>query len=203
MAARTVGDGDPERADVEQTALVVPFPALDDLLGPHRRRLDPSAALGIPPHVTIVYPFAPLDRLDPAALGWLGDLFAATPAFGCRFGRTRWFLDEVLWLDPDPSDEFCRLTLAVVDRFPQYPPYGGQFPGVTPHLTLGQRDRDQADPATVARDVQGLRQAELVVADLLPVELPADRVWLMRGTQDPDGWEVVRDFPLGPDPAAD
>jgi 2'-5' RNA ligase len=197
VTAPTRGTGGAEQEDRgEESTLAVPFPGLDELLRPYRSALDPAAGVGIPPHVTIIHPFAAAAGLRPADLDWLRDLFAATPAFGCRFTRTRWFGDDVLWLEPEPGAAFRRLTAAVARRFPDHPPYGGAHPGTTPHLTLAKRSPDDG-PAAAAAALDGLRAVEREIAGLLPVTLPADRVSLMRGGADPRGWRSVLDFPLG------
>lgn len=40
-----------------QTAVIVPVPAAEALVGSHRRRLDRAAGWGVPAHVTVLYPF--------------------------------------------------------------------------------------------------------------------------------------------------
>lgn len=42
----------------------------------------------------------------------------------------------MLYLAPESDDQFRALTLAVADRWPEAPPYGGQFAEVIPHLTV-------------------------------------------------------------------
>jgi hypothetical protein len=55
--------------------------------------------------------------------------------FEVRFARVERF-PTVVYLAPEPSAPFTRLTEAVVDRFPDFPPYGGAFEEVIPHLTI-------------------------------------------------------------------
>ncbi len=42
----------------------------------HRERLDASAPLGIPAHVTVLFPFMPPGTIDTGTLAGLGKLFA-------------------------------------------------------------------------------------------------------------------------------
>ena len=42
----------------------------------------------------------------------------------------------VVYLAPEPSEPFDRLTEAIDARFPDFPPYAGAFDGVIPHLTI-------------------------------------------------------------------
>ena len=48
---------------VLESALIVPVPEVEPLVGLHRAALDPAAKLGVPAHVTIVYPFLPPEQI--------------------------------------------------------------------------------------------------------------------------------------------
>ena len=56
----------PEPAD--ESALIVPLLAADGALHRWRSALDPSAAQGVPAHVTIHYPWIPLQQVDETVL---------------------------------------------------------------------------------------------------------------------------------------
>jgi 2'-5' RNA ligase len=100
-----------------------------------RRQWDWAAGVGVPSHVTIVFPFMPVARLTPDVRRLLVAIAAAHEPFDVRFARVGRF-PGVVYLTPEPSAPFSRLTEAVVARFPEYPPYDGAFDVVIPHLTL-------------------------------------------------------------------
>jgi 2'-5' RNA ligase len=110
----------------------VPLPAA---LARLRARWDWAAGVGVPPHVTVVFPFLPADRLTPDVRRALVAIAASHRPFDVRFARVERF-PTVVYLAPEPSAPFTRLTEAVVDRFPDFPPYGGAFEEVIPHLTI-------------------------------------------------------------------
>jgi 2'-5' RNA ligase len=172
-----------------QTAVIVPVGAADPAVGEHRRRLDRAAAWGVPAHVTVVFPFVPPAEVTGGVVDRLADVFAAAPAFLCVFAECRWFGDEVLWLAPDPAQEFRELTRAVVERFPAYEPYGGEFEEVVPHLTIGD---------TPCGSVAALRAAEAEVARRLPIRARIDHALLIAGTDAPDSWRTLAKLPFGP-----
>jgi hypothetical protein len=136
----------------------VEIPEAEPVVRHFRQRLDPSAGLGVPAHITVLYPFIPPDGLDAAVLRHLGRLFAAAPRFAFRLDRTRWFDDRVVWLAPADPGPFAALTVRVIEAFPACLPYRGQFDGITPHLTIGD-----------GQPVAGLRAAEESIRPLLPV----------------------------------
>ena len=46
------------------------------------------------------------------------------------------FHDGATYLSPDPSAPFRRLTRQLVTRFPEYPPFGGAYGEVVPHISV-------------------------------------------------------------------
>lgn len=161
---------------------------IDDL-----RHLDPAAGFGLPAHVTVLYPFGPVDLLDTRVISRLRRLFAAHPPFKVEFRRSRWFGDTVLWLGPEDSGPFVAMTEAVVASYPQWQPYGGAFARVIPHLTVGDNTEASGRLASFGE----LRAAEALVTQRLPLRDSADRVLLMAGRREPNSWRVLEEFRLG------
>ena len=142
------------------TALVLPVPEVEHVVGRWRQRFDPSAAQGMPAHVTVLVPFLALERIGPGELAELGRLFADTGAVAVEFPRIGSFPD-VLYLDPVPPAPFVELTSRVARRWPEAPPYRGAFDDVVPHLTLANgvdealahRIREDVGPALPLKTV--------------------------------------------------
>ncbi len=88
-------------------------PAAEPLVGGHRHNLDAAAAWGVPAHVTVLYPFVEPTAVDEYVLATLAAAVGSVAAFDCRFPRTRWFGEDVLWLDPEPAEPFGELIAAV------------------------------------------------------------------------------------------
>lgn len=173
--------------DVARTGLVIAVPEAEPVVGPHRLRLDASAALGAPAHVTVLFPFVPRARIDDDVLGRVATTLIATPAFTYRFTRTAWFDDRVLYLAPDDEAPFRELTGRIHAEFPGFPPFEGLFDDVVPHLTVGHE-----------QPLPELEEAERDVRRHLPVEGHASEVLLL--AQDTPGgrWQRRASFPLSP-----
>lgn len=127
-----------------ETAVLVPVPEAERVVSPHRSRLDGAAALGVPAHVTVLFPFVPPPSITPGVVDALAAAVATVSAFGCEFRATSWFGEDVLYLPPRPDEPFRALTRAVCAAFPGYLPYGGAFADTIPHLTIGDRERGAA-----------------------------------------------------------
>ena len=171
-----------------ESAILVPVPGPEPVVGQLRAGLDRSASRGIPAHVTVLYPFVPPGQITPAVIQMAAAAVGSVPAFGCRFAGTGWFGEDVLWLAPEPAGPFRALIAAVHAAFPQYPPFSGAFADVIPHLTVGDRPEG---------GISALRAAEAQVLPMLPVRTRVSRAWLMTGTRAPGSWQRLATFPLG------
>lgn len=110
----------------------VPIPAC---VARVRRQWDRSATIGVPPHVTVLFPFLPPGRLDAAVRHELAVIAAAQEPFDVLF-RTVGRFPDLVYLAPEPAGPFAGLTEACAGRFPDFPPYGGAHDEVIPHLTI-------------------------------------------------------------------
>jgi hypothetical protein len=79
-----------------QSVLLVEVPEAEPAVARHWERLDANALLGIPAHVTVLFPFMAPQMIGPPVLADLERLFAAVRRFRFELARTDWFGDEVL-----------------------------------------------------------------------------------------------------------
>ncbi len=128
----------------EPASAVVVRVSLPRPLARLRSRWDPVAAVGVPPHITILFPFLPAERLDPSVRVDLAEIAAGIEPFEVRFEAVARF-PTVVYLVPEPATPFVRLTEMVARRFPEHPPYGGAFDEIVPHLTVCESSDAPAD----------------------------------------------------------
>ncbi|GIF00483.1 2'-5' RNA ligase family protein [Paractinoplanes rishiriensis] len=173
-----------------QTALIVPVPAAEPVVGRFRAGLDRAAAWDVPAHVTVLFPFLAPERIDAAVLADVRAIVAGFPRTDVVLERVEWFGDEVVWVAPRPDDVFRELTMALWRRFPEAPPYAGAHDEVVPHLTVGHG---------AGRPV--LEAAAREVAARLPVRASVDVVRLISGHTGQSPWRTVNEFSLGREPS--
>jgi 2'-5' RNA ligase len=166
---------------VPRSALIVAVPEAEPLV--HEwRMLHDNAALGIPAHITLIFPFVAAEEIGEELIGELRELFAGQPAFSFTLARVARF-PEAAWLAPEPDEPFRRLTSLIFSHYPDYPPYEGIHEEVIPHLTVGRGDtafQDQVDNALTAH---------------LPVEARVNDLTLI--VEDDSGqWRSAERFPL-------
>ena len=133
-----------------------------------------------PDHVTLLDPFVPSPALDLAVEEEVGRVVQTFCSFTYDLVRLDRF-PGVLYLAPEPSEFFVALTEALWRAFPDYPPFGGAYDSIVPHVTLAMGE----EPPGLA----------VHVLERLPLQGRVSEVWLMAETRN-GGWGPRRRFPL-------
>jgi 2'-5' RNA ligase len=170
-----------------ESALVVLVPEAESVVKELRDRYDPSAAAGVPAHITLLYPFKHSGQIGREDLDRLGSCAASVMPFAFSLATNRRF-PGVLYLAPEPDDAFRRLTTEIWHSYPETPPYGAKYPAIVPHLTVAQL-ADEARLDVVA--VELMRAS----AGKLPIVAMASEVALLDTTS--GRWQVRTLFKLG------
>ena len=170
------------------TAIVVPVPEAEPATELWRRQYTQDGADGMPPHVTLLYPFVDDSLLVAGQVRTLRNTLAEFQPFDFVLAKFAEFpasaaIARVLYLAPEPPDPFREMTAAITAAFPDYPPYGGEFATVVPHLTIAE-----ADDAPLA-------EIRAAVARSLPIMARAAEAQVMRLAA--DGWRARSRILLG------
>jgi 2'-5' RNA ligase len=164
-----------------ETALAIVIDDAEPFDDVRREFAAEQVALGIPFHVTLLYPFAPPGELIDEARAF----FAQVEPFEFELVRVEdW--PTVVYAVPEPDAALRACMRALFERFPQFPPYGGIHDEVIPHATLGE----DVDAAAVRDEI------ERRVAPYLPVRCQARDVALLEEFE-PGRWRERERFPLG------
>ncbi len=170
-----------------EAALIIVVPEAESLVGRFRERHDPVAALGVPAHITVNYPFIPGVEPTPEVLARLSKMFADVEPFSFTLDHVGSF-PNTIYLGPAPATPFVRLVERVASEFAESPPYGGQFDSIVPHLTVAHSN-DSKLLASVQREFSD------VAAQRLPLDGFAGGVSLL---DDSTGrWVILSSFTLG------
>lgn len=173
-----------------RSALIVAVPEAGRAVDGWRERTSTAKpSSGVPAHVTLLFPFVPVPEIDGALLAELRELFGRFQNFSFELRELRRF-PSVLYLAPEPPGPFVQMTETLVASYPDFPPYGGIFESVVPHLTVAEGEPELLDEAE--RDI---RQA-------LPIIGLAGQVILIEEVE-PDiaRWQTRARIPLGADRA--
>lgn len=153
-----------------ESAVIVPL-ALPRALERLRRAWVPVAHLGVPAHVTLLYPFIPPSGISASDVASLGRLVASETPFDVRLTTVRTFpavapYPGTTYLEPEPAEPFVRLTRAIWSAFPGYPPFEGAYDEIIPHLTL-------ADDASRFEEIEVAARLEV------PIGRRVEEAWLI------------------------
>jgi len=166
-----------------ETGLILHVPEAEPVVGPWRSRHDSSAPLGVPAHVTVLYPWIPIELVTDDDRAAVAEIVASMGPLELTFGGFGRFPD-VLWLDPRPSEPILALTRAVARRWPAYQPYGGEFGDQPiPHLTVS----DTHDPGELGHVIADIEHA-------LPLRSRVDELSLL--VRRADCWVLEQAFPF-------
>ena len=168
-----------------ESAFAINVPEAEPYVRALRERLDPSAKLGVPAHITVLYPFMSPEQITEAVLNRVRLALSCAVTFRFRLARIDRF-PNALYLAPEPAEPFIALTERLVHEFPTYLPYGGQHDSVVPHLTVAQANETE----------QSLAEAHLFNA--LPahvgIEARCNDVELIENSS--GRWQRMHSFPL-------
>lgn len=165
-----------------QSALLVPVPEADSVVGRWRHTHDPVAVAGVPAHITLIVPWLSPAEISEAALERLDAEVSDVKAFDFELTHVDWFGRRVLWVAPEPATPFLELTDRLAETFGT-PPWEGEFDTVVPHLTVAH-----------ASDGVELVPVASAVSANLPLRCRAGEIWVMVG--DGTSWTRRHRTPL-------
>ena len=170
-----------------EAALVILVPEVKPFVSRFRLKYDPSAAKGVPAHITINYPFLPGINPDANIDRELKELFEQTHPFQFTISQLGRFPD-VLYLAPEPDTPLKQLADLVANRFPASPPYEGAFEEIIPHLTVAQSEDEKVLEAVA-------RELAVHLQDRLPLSSRATHITLINNRA--GMWQRTSSYPLG------
>jgi 2'-5' RNA ligase len=134
-------------------------------------------------HITLLAPFRAPDLIDDGVIRHLQSLFAEIASFTFELTEVCEFPSGITYLAPEPAATFRWLTQQLHHAFPEFPPYGGAFDDIVPHLTV---------PLAPGEDSDSLR-ATLTAG--LPIQAHALEATLVQVAE--DDTRVLATLPFG------
>ena len=171
--------------NMPQSALGVTVPEAEPWVKDLRERYDPTAAVGVPAHITVLFPFISPDLITDSDLARAAETFQRFRPFEFRLEQVGRF-PESLYLVPEPGEPFIALTEVIAREFPEYPPYGGKFTEIVPHLTVANRS---AELSTIAET-----ELSEIMKELGPIHAVCHVVELYENST--GHWRWARSFPF-------
>lgn len=167
------------------TAIVISTLEAEPLIGELSRAHTRAGRDAMWPHVTLLVPFVPAEQIDEEVESRLAEVLGRYEPFGYALTRPRRFPDGVLYLAPEPAEPFVDLIQALIEAFPDYPPYDGAHDMIVPHATVA-----------VSEDDAFLSRIAVALEPRLPVRCRAEAAAMVERGSD-FRWSLRREYPLG------
>jgi len=171
-----------------ESSIDIHIPGLDSAVEPWRIRTVEVAALGVPPHITVLWPWrkAPVTSQD---LTDLARVLKGIKPFQIVLDRLELFPNGTIYLAPQDGAAVRNATKAIAEVFPDCPPYRGGFLDPMPHVTVAKASNEE-------QKMQFLLELRAVLLPLLPMMFIVKELVVMEQREDMH-WEIRTTLTLG------
>ena len=168
-----------------KSGFIVCVPEVEAMVAKLRERFDSTAGLGVPAHVTVLFPFMSPENISASVVQRIRSVLREAQGFEFSLEKVARF-PGTAYLEPEPAAPFIALTECLAREFPEFPPFGGEFQTIIPHLTVAHGSATEAEVA----------EAELVVslASHGPITCVCSSLVLMENSS--GIWRKMHVFPL-------
>jgi len=168
-----------------ESGFIVCVPEAEAIVGSLRERFDSSARLGVPAHITVLFPFMSPENINASVVQRIESVLREASGFEFSLAKVARF-PATAYLEPEPASPFIALTKSLTREFPQFPPFGGEFSSTIPHLTVAHGSVTEAEVA----------EAELASSLALhgPITSVCSSLVLMENSS--GTWRQMHVFPL-------
>lgn len=171
-----------------ETSIDIHFPELTDLISSYRAKTVAVAAKGVPPHITLLYPWVDASQINNHIERLKFTLKHISP-FSIIFSSFNFFPNGTLFLQLADDKPIRNVMKAIRNAFPKILPYGGEFLDPAPHLTI-------AKTRTPEEALRMKKEIVTVIEPKLPITVDVNQVIVMQETES-ENWqnaEVIKLF---------
>ena len=164
-----------------ETSIDIHCRDINALISKWRHATVAVASKGVPPHITLLYPWrpAPITDVDVSALK--STLKGQRP-FPLVFTHVEQFSNRVLYLAVDEESEVRTLMQKIIAAFPDVKPYSSEFSNPIPHLTIARAPSD-----VIFNEL--IQEVSASIASKLPIEIIVREIVVMEENED-SNWKV-------------
>ena len=163
---------------------MIPALSIEDKVAKWRKKYVESALHGMPPHITLLFPFKNPKEINTEVINKLKTIFSKITPFSYSLIGINTF-PSVIFMEPLEKERFIKLTKKLLKMFPDTSLYGNEFSGINPHLTIARIDNRKE-----FNHVKMLISKSL--ESKLPINMASKEAWLM---EKKDGeWLIKQKF---------
>ncbi len=169
------------------STIAIPVHEVTDLIAPWREETFIGATQGMPPHITVLYPWhpAPVSKWE---IDELRTVVRGIRPFTIQLTHLEHFPNHTLYFAMD-DDTLMDMMLRIITAYPDTLPYEGEFDELIPHLTIAH--------ASSREELWEIRlEVEEAVCHKLPIEVMVKEIIVMQHGADLQ-WRDLATLPLG------
>lgn len=171
-----------------ESSIDIHIPELEVLIAPWRSPTVEVAALGVPPHVTILWPWrnAPVTSED---ITGIADVLKNIEPLTLVFDQLKVFPNGTIYLAMQNAESVQSVTKEIVTAFPDCPPYRGEFADPVPHVTVAKAKNEE-------EKIRFCTELSEILRPHMPMTIHVKEFVLMEQRENLR-WEIRATIPLG------
>ncbi len=162
-----------------KSAIDIHFKEIDDLISKWRHSTIAVASKGVPPHITLLFPWRPVPITD-IDISTLRSVTKGQHPFPIVFTHIEQFSKRVIYLAINEESDVRILIQKIIAAFPDASPYDHEFPNPIPHLTIAKAPDDATFDALfkeVSASIVSELPIEIIVREIVVMEEGEDTNW--------------------------
>jgi 2'-5' RNA ligase len=164
-----------------ESAIDINVNEIDTLILKWRNSTVGIASKGVPPHITLLFPWRPVPITD-TDISTLRSVIKDQHPFPIVFTHIEQFSKRILYLAINEESEVRILIQKILAAFPDASPYNNEFSNPIPHLTIAKAP-DDATFDTLYQEVS------TSIASKFPIEIMVREIVVMEEGEDTN-WRV-------------
>lgn len=125
-----------------KTSIDINFPELTEFLNPWRDDTVELAHKGVPPHITLIFPWIPAPIKVKDAKN-IDDILKNISTFFLEFTTVDKFANGTVYLVPKDSGNMQKIHEEIISKYPTVKMYDGEFSNTIFHLTIAKVGDDE------------------------------------------------------------
>lgn len=152
-----------------KTSIDIIFPEIDELLGGWRKKTIELSQRGVPPHISIVYPWlnAPLNQEDITAIE---KILSSEKIFIIEFISIEKFENGVVYLALSNSENIRKIQKNIMNKYSGIKMYDGMIKNPIFHLTIAKLNNNE--------DIK-FKKIKEEIAKFLPLKKEIKKITIM------------------------
>ncbi len=169
-----------------QSSIDIHFKNLEPLISHWHSKLE-TAQKGIPPHITLLWPWKS-PPIEPDDIKILKNSLRDTRPFSIQFHQVQYFPNGTIFLACKNIEPLQIIMKNIFETFPECKPYNGEFVNPTPHITIAKVP-DQKIFSHVYEDICTALKSKL------PLVCPVDEIEIMEEMKT-GNWKIIETLKL-------